>query len=144
MNKKITINFEFPPECLGALKKICEYIRPGLLNQFFDENKLKQNYYDCYIALGALLDSIEENAYKINKKESMKIITYKNELELLEEFCYFINKESMKITLYENELKALKEFCYCINTDDIETLFYFESYREIENCYNALKVIYNS
>lgn len=119
MNKKTILNFELYGEYTMALKTLCESVRPEFLRQFFTENKLKSNYYDCYISLGAILDSIEENSYKASTGA----------------------KGNIKVTLFRNELKSLEDFCSCISIDELEA--FFESYGEAERCFFALKIIFN-
>lgn len=119
MNKKAILKFELYKEYTMALKTLCESVRQEFLRQFFTENKLKNNYYDCYISFGAILDSIEENSFKASTGA----------------------KENIKVALFRNELKALEDFCSCISIDELEP--FFESYGEAERCFFALEVIFN-
>lgn len=119
MNRKTILNFELYKEHTRALKTLCESVRPEFLRQFFTENKLKSNYYDCYISLGTILDSIEENSLKATTEE----------------------KENIKVALFRSELKSLEDFCSFISIDELES--FFESYGEAERCFFALEIIFN-
>lgn len=118
MNKKTILKFGLYREYARTLKTLCESVRPGVLSQFFDENKLKSDYYDCYIALGAILDSIQENSIKTD-----------------------IGDKEIKITLFGNELKSLKDFCSCITMDELEAFFDGEVDGDVEKCFIALQII---
>ena len=119
MNKKIILKFELYKEYARALKTLCESVRPEFLRQFFVENKLKSDYYDCYISLGAILDSIEENSFKVTAGA----------------------KENIKTTLFGNELKSLEDFCSCIAMDELEAFFDDADNGDVERCFIALEII---